>query len=41
MNPQGGGYSPKDLKFGESGRTSLINGISKIANAVKSTYCIN
>ena len=37
MNPQGGGYSPKDLKFGESGRTSLINGISKIANAVKST----
>jgi chaperonin GroEL len=37
MNPQGGGYSPKDLKFGESGRNSLINGISKIANAVKST----
>ena len=37
MNPQGGGYSPKDLKFGESGRTSLINGISKIANSVKST----
>ena len=37
MNPQAGGYTPKDLRFGESGRTSLINGITKIANAVKST----
>ena len=37
MNPPVGGYSPKDLRFGESGRNSLINGITKIANAVKST----
>jgi chaperonin GroEL len=37
MNPPVGGYSPKDLKFGTEGRNSLINGISKIANAVKST----
>jgi chaperonin GroEL len=37
MNPQAGGYTPKDLRFGESGRTSLINGITQIANAVKST----
>ena len=31
------GYSPKDLKFGEEGRVKLINGITKISNAVKST----
>lgn len=37
MNPPVGGYSPKDLKFGTEGRNSLINGISKIASAVKST----
>tara|TARA_Y100001937_G_C7130846_1_gene337298 strand:- start:1790 stop:3418 length:1629 start_codon:yes stop_codon:yes gene_type:complete len=37
MNPQAGGYTPKDLRFGDSGRTSLIKGITQIANAVKST----
>jgi len=31
------GYSPKDLVFGEEGRSKLISGISKISNAVKST----
>jgi len=31
------GYSPKDLQFGEEGRKKLISGISKIADAVKST----
>ena len=31
------GYSPKDIKFGEHGRAKLINGITKIAGAVKST----
>lgn len=31
------GYSPKDIKFGELGREKLINGITKIAGAVKST----
>jgi len=31
------GYSPKDIKFGEHGREKLINGITKIAGAVKST----
>jgi len=31
------GYSPKDLKFGDEGRVKLINGITKISNAVKST----
>ena len=31
------GYSPKDLKFGEDGRTRLISGITKLSNAVKST----
>lgn len=31
------GYSPKDLKFGEDGRTLLISGITKLSNAVKST----
>jgi chaperonin GroEL len=31
------GYNPKDLKFGEDGRSKLVSGISKIANAVKST----
>jgi chaperonin GroEL len=31
------GYSPKDLQFGEGGRKKLISGISKIADAVKST----
>lgn len=32
-----GGYSPKQLKFGDEGREKLINGITTIANAVKST----
>lgn len=31
------GYSPKDLVFGDNGRNRLINGITKIARAVKST----
>lgn len=31
------GYSPKQLKFGDEGREKLINGITTIANAVKST----
>jgi len=31
------GYSPKDLVFGEKGRNKLIDGITKIADAVKST----
>jgi chaperonin GroEL len=31
------GYSPKDIRFGEQGRAKLINGIQKIAGAVKST----
>jgi len=31
------GYSPKDIRFGEMGRSKLINGITKIAGAVKST----
>jgi len=31
------GYSPKDLHFSEEGRKKLVNGISKIAGAVKST----
>lgn len=31
------GYTPKDLLFGEDGRERLINGIKKIAAAVKST----
>jgi chaperonin GroEL len=31
------GYSPKDLRFGEEGRSKLIKGINAIANAVKST----
>lgn len=31
------GYTPKDLKFGEEGRTKLRSGINKIASAVKST----
>jgi chaperonin GroEL len=31
------GYSPKDLVFGEDGRSRLIDGIVKISNAVKST----
>jgi len=31
------GYSPKDIRFGEFGREKLINGITKIAGAVKST----
>lgn len=32
-----GGYSPKDLAFGLQGRDQLVVGISKLANAVKST----
>ena len=31
------GYSPKDIRFGDLGREKLINGIQKIAGAVKST----
>jgi len=31
------GYLPKDLKFGQEGRTKLINGVTKMARAVKST----
>lgn len=31
------GYSPKDLSFGQEGRKKLIDGISKMASAVKST----
>ena len=31
------GYSPKDLRFGEEGRSKLIKGINTIASAVKST----
>lgn len=30
-------YSPKDLFFGEEGRSKLIDGITKMASAVKST----
>lgn len=30
-------YTPKDLRFSEDGRSSLISGITKMANAVKST----
>jgi len=36
MNPTAG-YNPKDLNFGDEGRAKLIQGISKISNAVKST----
>ena len=32
-----GGYTPKDLHFSKDGQTKLINGISKMASAVKST----
>lgn len=31
------GYSPKELSFGEKGRMRLIRGITKIADAVRST----
>jgi len=31
------GFSPKELHFSESGREKLINGITKISDAVKST----
>ena len=31
------GYSPKDLKFGDDGRSRLIEGITKLSQAVKST----
>ena len=31
------GYLPKDLKFGQEGRNKLINGVTKMAKAVKST----
>tara|TARA_R110000803_G_scaffold66732_1_gene128270 strand:- start:1213 stop:2850 length:1638 start_codon:yes stop_codon:yes gene_type:complete len=31
------GYSPKDLKFGDDGRSRLIKGITKLSQAVKST----
>jgi len=32
-----GGYTPKELHFSKEGQSKLINGISKMANAVKST----
>jgi chaperonin GroEL len=31
------GYTPKDMAFGQEGREKLISGITKMANAVKST----
>ena len=31
------GFTPKHLNFGEDGQKKLINGISQIASAVKST----
>ena len=31
------GYSPKELFFDDKGRENLVNGIEKIASAVKST----
>ena len=31
------GYLPKDLRFDQDGRQKLIDGIEKIAKAVKST----
>jgi chaperonin GroEL len=31
------GFTPKNLNFGSEGQSKLINGISKISNAVKST----
>ena len=32
-----GGYSPKDLHFNEKGQSKLIEGITKMSKAVKST----
>ena len=37
MNQPTGGYTPKDLNFNEEAQSKLINGITKIASAVKST----
>lgn len=37
VETSGLGYSPKDLQFGASGRTKLINGVVKMSKAVKST----
>ena len=37
MNQPTGGYTPKDLNFNEQAQSKLINGITKIASAVKST----
>ena len=34
---ESGGYSPKDLHFGKDGQTKLINGVTKLSDAVKST----
>jgi chaperonin GroEL len=34
---QNEGYSPKDLYFGDNGRKKLVNGVVKMAKAVKST----
>ena len=34
---QNDGYSPKDLHFGDNGRKKLVNGVVKMAKAVKST----
>jgi chaperonin GroEL len=32
-----GGYTPKELYFGDDGQSKLISGIEKISSAVKST----
>jgi chaperonin GroEL len=37
VETSGLGYSPKRLQFGEDGRKKLINGVVKMAKAVKST----
>ena len=37
VETSGLGYSPKHLQFGEDGRKKLINGVVKMAKAVKST----
>ena len=34
---ESGGYSPRDLHFGDDGQKKLISGITKMSNAVKST----
>jgi chaperonin GroEL len=34
---ESGGYSPRDLHFGDDGQKKLISGITKMSDAVKST----